>query len=166
LTCQTTCKAAFNHREESNAKYGIERAETLSEPWTSTSPSVDSLEYLVSYTETIIGKRSREFGSALDEEPVRFGGAEEESRPTQGAGNDLHSGQAVQREFKEQLCELAAALFIAFEERMRYLATYVFCPLFSRLACRSGSCWRAGIIFTSSLLGCLRRVSPTTTARP
>lgn len=119
---QTACKAAFRHREESNTKYGIERAETLVEPWTSASSTVDALEYLVSYTESIIRERSREFGSSLDEVPVRFGGASAVEKGN-AAANELSSGQLVQREFKEQLCELAAALFVSFEERIRYLLT-------------------------------------------
>lgn len=116
---QTSLRASFRHREETSEKYGITRSESLLEPWTCTPNVLDALEHLVSLTENIIRERSREQGSALDEEPVRFGG----NGSTSTAGAELSAGQAVQRELKEQLCELGAALCQGFEDRLRHLST-------------------------------------------
>lgn len=132
---QTAFKAALRHGEAANAKYGIDRTETLVEPWSSTSSMIDALDLLVTRTEMIVHERSREFGSALDEEPLRFGGnggsnyaaATVSNSSIDGqAAAELSAGQAVQREFKEQLCELAGAMFLSFEERIRYLLTWAF----------------------------------------
>lgn len=119
---QTTLRASFRHREEASEKYGILRTESLLEPWTCTPSILDALDHLVTLTETIIRERSREFGSALDEEPVRFGGV---AGNADGAGGELSAGQAVQRELKDQLCELGAALCQGFEDRLTHLATCV-----------------------------------------
>ncbi|KAL7410733.1 Non-repetitive/WGA-negative nucleoporin C-terminal-domain-containing protein [Mrakia frigida] len=120
----TTLRASFRHREETSTKYGILRSESLLEPWTCTPSILDALEHLVSLTETIIRERSREFGSSLDEEPVQFRGAVGSGgEGSNGVVGELSAGQSVQRELKDQLCELGAALCQGFEDRLRHLST-------------------------------------------
>ncbi|CDZ97230.1 Nuclear pore complex, Nup133 component (sc Nup133) [Phaffia rhodozyma] len=114
-------KASFRHREETGVKYGISPSESsLSEPWTCTKAVLESLDYLVISTEAIIHQRSREFGSSLDEEP-----SSAEMSDGRFGAPEIKQGQETQREFKEQLCELAAALFSSFEERIRYLLNVI-----------------------------------------
>lgn len=107
-------KAALRHREEYSTKYGLAGAEsshsTYSEPWTTTTLLLSTLQVLVEQTDDIIFRRTREYGSVLDE----AGGVSSET-----------SEQATQRELKDMLGELAAALLATFEERIRYLLSCV-----------------------------------------
>jgi hypothetical protein len=108
----TISRAAFRHREEEFAKYGLSAADeastaAYSEPWWTTSPLLASLQSLVEQTDEIIFRRTREFGSALDE---ANGGSGAESLE-----------QAMQRELKDQLGELAGVLLATFEARIRFL---------------------------------------------
>lgn len=86
---------------------------------------VDSLEYLATVTDAIVSERTREFGSALDEEQGRVATSANLTMPTASAaaagGGDMASAQTMQHEFKTQLSELAGVLFAAFEERIKYL---------------------------------------------
>lgn len=106
----TAFKAAFRHREEVGPKYGLAALDAssspYSEPWTTASMLLATLQSLVEQTDEIILRRTREFGSALDE--------------AVGAGGESGE-QATQRELKDMLGELAAALLATFEERIRYL---------------------------------------------
>lgn len=108
----TTFRAAFRHRQEDCKKYGLDAPDAVSkgvysEPWWTTSPLLAFLQSLVELTDEIIFRRTREFGSTLDE-AATGGGAES-------------SEQALQRELKDQLGELAGVLLATFEARMRYL---------------------------------------------
>jgi hypothetical protein len=73
---------------------------------------LDSLQWHFDATERTVQERSREYGTAVDDEPALFG------RTVEDLAVD---SKALQSELKRQLADLANSLLAMFEERVAFL---------------------------------------------
>lgn len=106
-------KAAAKYREEELALYEIDREKPFLPLWTARLSLIDALESLYGSTERLIRDRTRDFGSVVDEAPSASSNAE------------LRDQQVKQNLLKNQMEDLAAALCINMEDRLRVASRWV-----------------------------------------
>lgn len=121
-------KAASKYREEELALYEIDREKPSSPLWTARDTLIDALESLYGSTERLIKDRTRDFGSVVDEAPSATG----------AGGSELRDQQVKQNLLKNQMRDLAAALCINMEDRLRVASRWV---LFSLSLLGRGQRW-------------------------
>jgi hypothetical protein len=107
--------------------YDLEN-DTTTEPWTSTLNLLDILQSHYEATLDILQQRTREFGSAMDDERAPFGadsanllmGADEDAN---GVSSD--KSQWLHHTLKDQLIELVEKSLAMMRERMTFLERWV-----------------------------------------
>ncbi|PLW07853.1 hypothetical protein PCANC_24721 [Puccinia coronata f. sp. avenae] len=119
----TVYNAAIDIRKTHIKMYDLEN-DTTTEPWTSTLNLLDILQSHYEATLDILQQRTREFGSAMDDERAPFGadsanllmGADEDAN---GVSSD--KSQWLHHTLKDQLIELVEKSLAMMRERMTFL---------------------------------------------
>ena len=91
--------------------YEIDRRHPTIESWMAQDSLIDGLDSLYTATDQLISDRTRTLGSAVDE------------TPSDASGGDLRGQQALQARLKQQMADLAAALCINMEDKIRTFKT-------------------------------------------
>ena len=112
-----TYKTVRRFRSESSNLYGIsaESQICLSEPWSSRPRLLELLRLAIECTEQTIAERTREMGSAIDDEQMIDYGQERRLDDLNQAGAEL------QRDLKEYMAEMADYALAMHQERMAFL---------------------------------------------
>lgn len=109
---QLVFKAVARHRLDSSTLYALDPTLLPTELWTSRPSILEGLQYHFEASTALLRERIRDFGSAL-----------EEDSHSSASGTELANQQALQKDFKSQMAELAGFVFRIFEERILVLGT-------------------------------------------
>lgn len=110
--------AITRHRKDTATLYGLDASLLPTELWSSQPSMLDGLQWHFDATDALLRERSRDFGTALNEETS----SNYDSR-ARGATADISTQQAMQAELKKQMSSLADFVFYAYEERLLFLKT-------------------------------------------
>ena len=100
-------REASTFREEEIQSYEIDREHPTMEYWTAKDTIIDALEFLYNQTLQAIRDRTREFGTVID------ASAGDVRDPT------LKQEQVTQATLKTQMTQIAAALCVNMEDKLR-----------------------------------------------
>jgi nuclear pore complex protein Nup133 len=104
--------SVLRYRRETAGLYCIDPKANAAEPRSSRPSMLDTLQWHFDATERTIQERSREYGTAVDDDQAIFGRADD------GGAVD---NKALQAELKRHLADLANSLLAMFEERVAFL---------------------------------------------
>lgn len=118
MVLQVIYRALLSYRQLHFQVYGLEG--NPAEPWSSTLPLLDVLQYQSDATFDVIRARTRQFGQAVDQDGMAFGVARH-SDDSPAASRELQS------ELKKQATDLADFLLRMYDERLSFLIKCAVC---------------------------------------
>lgn len=112
----TVYRALLSYRQAHSHIFGLDG--NTAEPWSSTPPLLDVLQFETDSTFDVIRARARHFGQAVDEEVMAFG-------VTRHSDDTPAQSRELQAELKSQATDLADFLLRMYDERLSFLVKFV-----------------------------------------
>lgn len=114
---QLVHKAVARHRADTSNLYGLDPHLLPTELWTSRPTILEGLQWHFEASTALLRERIRDLGSALEEDAPNYG--------VGSTGTEMGKQQALQKEYKTQMADLAGFVFRTFEERILMLRTVI-----------------------------------------